>query len=153
MDTEFDPTAEAGGFQVSTPSILGVSALGGSLDLIESLGIDRIRERSCELTARLIDGLDACLPREAGLRIGTPRDPNRRGGHVALRHPTRAAGLNRTLKTRGVIPDFRPPDVIRLCPSPLYVGLSEVDRAVEILAEIVTREEKDGSEGSSEIVA
>jgi kynureninase len=148
MDQRFTPASGAGAFQVSTPSILGVAALSGSLELVETLGIGAIRERSCELTSGLISALDARLPRDGGFWIGTPRDPRRRGGHVALQHPTRAVGLNGALKARGVIPDFRPPDVIRLCPSPLYVEPGDVDRAVEILAEIVeTRADGEFPEG------
>jgi kynureninase len=66
----------------------------------------------------------------------TPSDKERRGGHVTLAHPA-AGKLSRALRSRGVIPDYRPPDLLRLTPAPLYTSFAECERAVDILEEIL----------------
>jgi kynureninase len=102
----------------------------------------------------LIAGLDARLPEgETGFRVATPREDARRGGHVALRHPRIAAAVNAAAKARGLIPDFRPPDLIRLCPAPLYISAAEVDEAVERLRSIWETRAFEEYPGSREVVA
>jgi kynureninase len=71
-----------------------------------------------------------------GFAVGNPREEARRGGHVALEHPD-AIRIAKALKARGVIPDFRFPNVIRLAPIPLYTTYAELWRTVEILRQIV----------------
>jgi kynureninase len=137
LSPRYEPADTAGAFQVGTPSILGVAALGGALKPVEEVGIHALRQRSIELTERLIDRCDAFLPEAStGFRIGSPREPGRRGGHVALEHPSLAAAVAAALRSLGVIPDFRPPDVIRLCPAPLYTRLEDVDAVVERIREV-----------------
>jgi kynureninase len=75
-----------------------------------------------------------------GYSIGTPREPERRGGHVAVEHEE-AVRINEALKARGVVPDFRYPNVIRLAPVPLYTGFVEVWETVRHLREIAESEE------------
>jgi kynureninase len=70
-----------------------------------------------------------------GFTVATPREDARRGGHVALRH-AEAARISKALKAARVIPDFRPPDIVRLCPAPLYGTFAEVAETVRILREI-----------------
>lgn len=138
MEPEFVPAAGAARFAVGTPPILGIAGLAGSLHIVEEVGIEAIRQRSLRLTDRLISLVDRELPpARTGLAIITPRPPSRRGGHVAITHPGRAVRLNAALKARGIIPDFRPPDTIRLCPSPLYTLPSDIDSAVGALREIL----------------
>jgi kynureninase len=71
-----------------------------------------------------------------GFAIGTPREPARRGGHVALEHED-AVQINQALKDRGVLPDFRPPNIIRLAPVALYTSFHEVYKVVQTIQEIV----------------
>ena len=66
----------------------------------------------------------------------TPRDEPRRGGHLTLAHPA-AGKLSRALRARGVIPDYRPPDLLRLAPAPLYTSFAECARAIDILEDIL----------------
>jgi kynureninase len=68
--------------------------------------------------------------------IGTPREPARRGGHLAVEHAA-AARIARALKARGIIPDFRAPNVVRLAPAPLYTTYHELWRTARALREIV----------------
>lgn len=137
MDLEFRPQATAGRWQISSPGILGSSTLLGSLAVIAEAGVERIRARSLALTGYLMELIGAELTgADHGLAIGTPREPGRRGGHVAVEIPSGAAQVCEALIERGIVPDFRPPDVIRFCPSPLYGTFHEVWRTVQILGEV-----------------
>jgi len=135
MQPEFTAAATAGAWQIGTPSVLGAAALYGSLGMMREAGIDRLRAKSLALTSLLIDLADRELS-PLGFEVGTPRDPDRRGGHVALEHPA-AVRITRALKARGIIPDFRPPNVIRVAPVPLYTRYREVGEVVLALKSIV----------------
>jgi kynureninase len=135
MATEFTPAATAGAWQIGTPSVLGAAALYGSLAVIREAGIERLRAKSLALTALLIALADRHLATR-GFAVGTPREAHRRGGHVALEHPA-AADIVQALKARGIVTDFRPPNVIRLSPAPLYTRYRDVGRVVAALASIV----------------
>lgn len=152
MSLEFDPREDAGVFQVGTPHMLSLAPLEGSLSLFEEAGIERLREKSLGLTDYLIRLVDELLPEEkSGYRIGTPREKSRRGGHVAVEHP-QAVRITEALKARGVIPDYRRPDVIRLAPVPLYTSYEDVLKTVRHLQEIVeTGEWKRFSSGRGEV--
>ena len=81
--------------------------------------------------------LEARLPFGPGqFRFANPREAHRRGGHVALAHPE-GARLCRALKAAGVITDFRPPDIVRLAPVPLYNTFEECHETVERLCRIM----------------
>src|ERR671929_192615 len=108
---------------------------GNSLGMFEEAGIGRIREKSLDQTAYLIYLADEVLA-PLGLTVGTPREPARRGGHVALEHPD-ARELTQALLARGVVPDFRAPNVNRLAPVALYTRYVDVWRTVATLREIV----------------
>jgi kynureninase len=137
MAVDFTPAGNAGAWQISTPSILGSAPLYGSLKIVEEAGLDQIRAKSLDLTAWLISLVDAWLSDEPyGFSIGTPREPERRGGHIALEHPE-GVRICKALKTRGIVPDFRPPNVIRVAPSPLYTTYDDVWQLVRALREIV----------------
>jgi kynureninase len=142
MSPEFDHARSAGGWQISTPGIIGMAAMEGSLRLFREAGMEALREKSLALTGYLMELVDACLPGGPdGFAIVTPREADRRGGHVALAHPTEALRINEALKARGIIPDFRGPDTIRIAPVPLYNTFGEVWQVVRALKEIMeTRE-------------
>lgn len=141
MKLEFEPAADAGAFHIGTPHLLSTAPLEGSLKLYHAAGIDALRQKSLHLTEYMIYLIDTLVPHEkSGYSIGTPRDPGRRGGHVAVEHDE-ALRINEALKKRGVVPDFRFPNVIRLAPVPLYTGYLEVWQTVQHLKEIVDKEE------------
>lgn len=123
----------AGALQMGTPPILSLAGLEGALAIFEEVGIARVRERSLELTDLLVTLADRDLPE---LRVVTPREHARRGGHVALAHPE-ARGLALALRRRGVVPDFREPDVLRLAPVALYTSDADVDRTVATIREVL----------------
>jgi kynureninase len=139
MAAQFTPAAGAGAWQISTPSVLGSAALYGSLQVIKEAGIDRLRAKSLALTSLLIDLVDRYLA-ECGYSVGSPREPEQRGGHVAVEHPE-AVRITRALKARGIVPDFRPPNVIRLAPVPLYTRFRDLGDLVVALRSIVRSNE------------
>ncbi len=138
MLLDFEQAPGAGGWQISSPQILSTAPLEGSLKIFKEASMERVREKSLKLTSYLIYLLE-----EEGLtrspynfRIGTPRNEKRRGGHVAVEHDS-AASITRALKKRGIVPDFRPPDIIRLAPIALYNTFHETWQVVEVLKDII----------------
>lgn len=134
MLLDFEHAPCAGGWQISSPTILGLAPLVGSLEIIREAGIDAIREKSRTITSYIVALADELLGPE--LRVGSPRDPERRGGHVAL-ETDHAGRIHEALAGRGVIVDLRPPGLIRLCPAPLYSSYEDVWRALHAMAEIL----------------
>lgn len=140
MASAFSPAADVNRFAIGTPHVLSCAPLLGSLEMIRSIGIDRIRSRSLELT----DLLRIEIDRQIGpglAEIVTPGEPHRRGGHISVR-VANARSVSFALRRNGVVPDFRPPDLIRLAPSPLYNSGDDCIRAVEILARLLPHPEE-----------
>jgi kynureninase len=143
MNETYTPADDAGAYQIGTIPVLSSAPLAGSLELFEEIddtpeaAIEAVREKSLSLTDYLISLVDERLPE---CEVGTPRDPEQRGGHVAIEHPD-AYRVSEALKDRGVVVDFRPPNVVRICPSPLYTGYEDVWEVVEQLRQVVANEE------------
>ena len=135
MNLTFTQAETAGAWQISAVPILNAAPLFGSLELVHEAGIEHIREKSLELTRYLIELVDEVLT-PYGCSVGTPREPDRRGGHVAIEHPE-AYRLSQALRDHGVIVDFRQPNVVRVCPAPLYVGFEDVFEFVQLLVDIL----------------
>ena len=114
-----------------SPPVPGLVAVDEGATLVAEAGIDRIREKGMALTDLAIRLVDERLA-EFGVSVASPRDAARRGAHVAIAHPE-ALALCRELIERGVIVDFRRPDVIRLGLSPLITRFVDVWDAVEVL--------------------
>lgn len=142
MRHDFEGAPGAGAWQISTINLLSAAPLIGSLDIIDEAGLEAMRARSLELTDYLIALLEGSgLTAEPyGYGIGTPREHARRGGHVAVEH-AHGPQITRALKARGVVPDFRPPNVIRLAPISLYTSYVDVWETCRHLREIVDRGE------------
>ena len=105
-------------------------------------GIAAIREKSLRMTDYLIELIKHNLPKDSfGFDIATPLEHNRRGGHVALTHPEEAWRISLALKQRGIIPDFRQPDIIRLAPVALYNTYQEIWELVDALRKIAENRE------------
>jgi kynureninase len=134
MAHEFRPAADASAWQISSNPQLSAAPLRASLQMFQEAGIERIREKSLCMTEFLMSLVDSLADR--GYVVGNPREAERRGGHVAVEH-AEAARICKGLKARGVVPDFRMPNVIRLAPIPLYNTFHEVWRVATHLKEIV----------------
>ncbi len=138
MKKDFRSADTAGALQIGTIPVLSSAPLFGSLEMINEIGIEKVRERSLKLTGYLLYLIEKRL---SGLKIdfsvNTPLEPERRGGHIALRPHREAYKINEALKDRGIIGDFREPDTIRLAPSPLYTSFQDIWKSVDELREIV----------------
>jgi kynureninase len=119
------------GFLSGTPPILALSAVDEGVRLVAEAGIDAIRAKGVALTELAIALADARLA-ERGVSVASPRDPAKRGAHVALAHPN-ARELCARLVEAGVIPDFRRPDVIRFGLSPLTTRFVDVWDGIDAL--------------------
>lgn len=151
---EFEGAEGAGAWQISTITVLSAAPLVGSLQIMEEAGIERVRAKSLALTdylAALIEN-SGIVGGEYGYEIGTPREHERRGGHIAVEHE-HAAAIARSLKSRGIVPDFRPPNVIRLAPVPLYTSFQDVWQTVRHLREIIETGEFRNVSAEREVVA
>ncbi len=137
MGPTFEPAEGAGGLQVGTPHILSMAPLLGALEVIEEAGIDAIRAKSLALTGFLRTLAEAELG-SFGVGFATPVEDARRGGHVALTHPE-AARICRALIAEGIIPDHRPPDIVRLAPVALYTSFADVYEAVARFRDILEK--------------
>jgi kynureninase len=130
----FEPELEyaqgAARFLTGTPNVPAHYAGTAGYDLIEEIGVDRIRENSLWQTTLLIDLLD-----DAGFEIASPRDPERRGGTVTVRTPEFEA-VHRELAERRILCDFRPDVGLRLGPH-YYNTEDELRSTVAQIAEIV----------------
>ncbi|HUG13139.1 MAG TPA: kynureninase [Opitutaceae bacterium] len=128
MAAEHEPAAGAEALHIGTPSILGTAPLDGALELFEEAGgVAPLRAKSIAQTSLIIEMADAL-----GIGVATPRDPAARGGHVALTHPD-AWRVCQALRVSGVVPDYRPPDIIRLAPSPFFTRFAEIVAAMRTL--------------------
>lgn len=133
FDPDYRPGRGIERMRVGTPPILQLAALEAALDVWDIADIHDIRAKSVELSQAFIAAVEATCP---SLTLASPRDPALRGSQVSFRHPEGYA-IMQALIARGVIGDFRAPDILRFGLTPLYIGLPEVLRAAEILAEIM----------------
>ncbi len=113
-----------------TPPILSLSALEGALSVFDDTQLRDLYVLSQERSLYLINALE-----ELDLKILTPKNTPR-GGHIAFIHPQGYA-LSRALIEQKVICDYRHPDLIRLCVNPLYLGIDEINRCIEIIRKIL----------------
>ena len=133
FDLSYRPGRGIERMRVGTPPILQLAALEAALDVWDAVDLNDLRARSLALTDRFIAGVEATCPM---LTLATPRRHAERGSQVSFRHPEGYA-IMQALIARGVIGDFRAPDILRFGFTPLYIGEAEVDGAVAILAEIM----------------
>ena len=128
MAEHYTPSDGIRRFLSGTPSIIGMLAMQDMLALIEQAGLEAIRAKSVALTEFAIQVSDRLLG-PLGVEVGSPRDPAVRGSHVTLEHPEFRVATQR-LWEMGVIPDFRPPDGLRIGLSPLSTSFGEVYRGL-----------------------
>lgn len=132
FEPEIRYAAGAARFLTGTPNVPALYAATAGYDIVEEVGVERIRERSLELTGHLIGLLD-----EAGLELVSPRAPERRGGTVVVRVPE-AAAAHAELQRRGILCDFRPDVGIRLGPH-FFTTEEELEVAVAAIQEIAAQ--------------
>jgi kynureninase len=140
FDFELDYEAAEGmrAFVTSSPSILALAALDGALEVWDRVTMADVRAKSLALTDLFIELVEERLP--GVFSVVTPREHARRGSQVALAHPE-GYGIIQAMIDRGVIGDFRAPDICRFGFTPLYLRYVDVYDAVEHLVAVMTNEE------------
>jgi kynureninase len=131
----YDPDPGVGKFLAGTPPILSMAALEAAIDLWLEVDREQVWKKSrslSEIMIRLVD--DNAAP--YGTSIASPRNPLRRGSHLSIRHP-HAYPVTRALIARGVIGDFRPPDIMRFSITPLYHRYVDIWDAIFTLVDIL----------------
>ncbi|MBA4186107.1 MAG: hypothetical protein H0X49_19190, partial [Acidobacteria bacterium] len=156
MNSEFVPIKGAEGWQLSNPPIFQMAALKASLDIFEEAGMKRLTEKSRRLTGYLEFLLGDI--HDERISVITPSDANERGCQLSIRVKTERRHLDgicqqdagvpsnknlfKQISERGVIADWREPDVIRVAPVPLYNSFADVYKFAEILKSCLPGVEK-----------
>jgi kynureninase len=136
FDLDYRPVHGVNRMTVGTPAILALSSLHAALDVFEDVDMADIRRKSISLSELFISEVEAKCPQ---LTLASPRDPNQRGSQVSFRFEEGYAAMQ-ALIARGVIGDFRAPDVMRFGFTPLYLSHQDIVDAVAILADILETE-------------
>ncbi|WP_271950231.1 kynureninase [Ruegeria faecimaris] len=134
FDLDYRPGQGIERMRVGTPPIIQMTALTAAMDIWDMANIMDVRAKSIELTELFISGVEATCP---DLKLASPRDPAQRGSQVSFRFADGYAAMQ-ALIARGVIGDFRAPDIMRFGFTPLYIDEQDVNGAVDILADIMT---------------
>lgn len=135
MRHEFDVLPGAEGWQLSNPPILSMAAIKASLDIFNEIGIDKLVEKSKNLT-----GYFEFLLKQLGqdkIRIITPINPDERGCQLSIQVKNADKSLHHKLTEAGIVSDWREPDVIRCAPVPLYNSFRDIYQMVEKLKDIL----------------
>jgi kynureninase len=133
FDRDYRPGRGIERMRVGTPPVLQLAALEASMDIWDSVDLDDLRAASLSLTDRFIAGVEGACPT---LTLATPRSHAARGSQVSFRHAEGYA-IMQALIARGVVGDFRAPDILRFGFTPLFIGEAEVDAAVAVIAEVM----------------
>ncbi|WP_431990687.1 kynureninase [Streptomyces albogriseolus] len=133
MRSDYAPAEGAVRGRVGTPDILSMLALEAALEVWDGVTVEAVRAKSLALTDFFLECVGEYVP-EGRVECLTPLPHAERGSQVALRCAD-AGPVMRRLIDRGVVGDFRHPDVLRFGFTPLYVGFADVERAARVLAE------------------
>jgi kynureninase len=134
FDAEYVPGAGIVRFLTGTPSILALAALEAGLDTFDGVAMADLEAKSGTLSQLFVDQVEARCGDH--VRLASPRDPAARGSHVSFANANGYAVIQALIE-RGVIGDFRAPDLMRFGFAPLYNSFEDVFRAAEILAEVL----------------
>ena len=139
MGPGYRPSPGMRRFISGTPPVLGMVPLGEMVELLAEAGLPAVNAKAADLTAFVVEVAGGLLSRH-GVRVESPADPARRGGHITLGHPA-ARELTARLWGAGVIPDFREPDGIRIGMSPLSTSFAEVAEGLLTLDGLLAEQE------------
>ena len=135
FDSTYEPAPNIDRFQCGTPPILSLAALDTALDVFDTVDLTQVRSKSTALGELFLNLVEQECP-GYGLSIACPADAEARGSQVCLRHD-HGYQIIQALIARGIVGDFRPPDVLRFGLTPLYMRFADVWDAVESLREIL----------------
>ena len=133
FDLDYRPGAGIERMRVGTPPVIQMAALSAALDVWDMADMADVRAKSIELTEMFIAGVETTCP---DLELASPRDPAQRGSQVSFRFADGYAAMQ-ALIARGVIGDFRAPDIMRFGFTPLFIDAGDVEAAVAIIADVM----------------
>lgn len=133
FDLDYRPGAGIERMRVGTPPVMQMTALECALDIWDMADIADVRRKSIELTDLFIDLIESQCP---ALTLASPRDSQQRGSQISFRFADGYAAMQ-ALIARGVIGDFRAPDIMRFGFTPLYIDDADVRAAVDIIADVM----------------
>lgn len=139
MGAFFEPTDTIRRFQIASPSIIGIRGVQAAFGMIEQAGIEQIAAKAALGTQLMISLFDAWLA-PLGFTLLTPRDANRRGGHITVGHKDAKQIAGALRKLVNVVPDYRTPDSIRLAIAPLPTSYVEVYDGFARMRDLVASE-------------
>lgn len=137
MELGYRPAMSIERMRVGTPSIVQLSILDTALDIWDGVDLHALRRASIALSESFIEQVEAACPQ---LRLASPRDPMKRGSQVSFAFD-QAYAVMQALIARGVIGDFRSPDIMRFGFTPLFIDQGDVDAAAAHLADVMAHVE------------
>ncbi|WP_264213049.1 kynureninase [Leisingera thetidis] len=134
FDLDYRPGQGIDRMRVGTPPVIQLTALEAAMDIWDMADMDAVRAKSIELCNLFIAEVEAKCPQ---LELASPRDPAFRGSQVSFKFDEGYAAMQ-ALIARGVIGDFRAPDIMRFGFTPLYIDEGDVRAAAEIITDVMT---------------
>jgi len=151
MGPTFERDESIRGFQIASPSLMGLRCIKTSFEMIEEAGITQIEKKAAQGTAMMIELYEQWLA-PLGFALNTPRNHNQRGGHISLVHPEAEKIAIALRKFANVIPDCRVPNSIRVAISPLATSYVEVYDGFQRIRDLVsTRQYEKVTTGGSRV--
>ena len=142
MERTFKPMPTAEAWQVSNAPVFSMAVHRVALEQFDRAGMERLRAKSEQLTGYLAYIIDTVAKEtNTKLEVITPMDPAQRGSQLSVLAHGKGRGLFDALTERGVIADWREPNVIRMAPVPMYNSFEDVCRFGQILSECLSAEE------------
>lgn len=136
MKPEYEPAEGISSLLVGTPPVISLKGVEVGVELLAEAGIERLRDKSVGLTNLMINLFDEWLA-PLDLELASPRDSQKRGAHLAFRHPEAWRICRALIDTHGVIADFREPDLIRYGPAPIYTRFADAWDSMDRLRAVV----------------
>lgn len=137
MGPHFEKDQSIRGFQIASPSLMGLRCIKSAFEMIEEAGIDQIQAKAARGTQMMIELFEEWL-KPLGFTLNTPREQQYRGGHISLVHPDAEQIAVAMREFINVIPDYRVPNSIRVAVSPLATSYVEVYDGFERLRDLVS---------------
>ena len=151
MGPTFERDESIRGFQIASPSLMGLRCIKTSFEMIEEAGINEIEKKAAQGTAMMIELYEQWLA-PLGFTLNTPRNHNQRGGHISLVHSEAEKIAIALRKFANVIPDYRVPNSIRVAISPLATSYVEVYDGFQRIRDLVsTRQYEKVTTGGSRV--
>ncbi|MEM6317881.1 MAG: kynureninase [Bacteroidota bacterium] len=132
---DYQPAANIARFRCGTPGILGMAALENGVDLFAQTDLKDLRSKALQLSRLFIQLMEQeCA--DFGFTLASPNEDARRAGHVAYRHE-QGHGIYQAIKKKGIISDFRTPDILRFGITPMYLRFQDIFEVVQVIKEVM----------------